>query len=80
MPAQSPDRPPPMATAMRWVSEITTGGLMLALPSLAGWWLDGWLHSAPWCLIVGGLLGLVTSFLHILRVTGAMNAEIKKRK
>lgn len=79
MPTQSPDRQPPMAVAMRWVSEITTGGLMLALPSLAGWWLDGWLGIAPWCLIVGGLLGLASSFLHILRITGAMNTETKHK-
>lgn len=52
---------------------------MLALPSLAGWWLDGWLGIAPWCLIVGGLLGLASSFLHILRITGAMNTETKHK-
>jgi F0F1-type ATP synthase assembly protein I len=68
-----------MATAMRWVSEITSGGVMLALPSLAGWWLDGQLKSAPWCLIVGGAVGLVSSFLHLLRITGAMKTETKKK-
>lgn len=45
---------------------------MLALPSLGGWWLDGRFGTTPWGLIVGGMLGLVTSFLHILKVTGAM--------
>lgn len=79
MSSQRPGRSSSMATAMRWVTEITNGGLMLALPSLAGWWLDGWLNIAPWCLVIGGLLGLVSSFLHILRVTGAMG-EVKKRK
>ncbi len=79
MPKQPPDRQPPMAVAMRWVSEITSGGLMLALPSLAGWWLDGQLRSAPWCLIVGGFLGLISSFLHILRITGAMKPDTKNK-
>ena len=64
-----------MAQAMRWVSEITSGGLMLALPSLGGWWLDGRFGTAPWFLVVGGVLGLVTSFLHILKVTGAMKSD-----
>lgn len=77
MSSQLPDRRPPMATAMRWVSEITNGGLMLALPSLAGWWLDGQLKTGPWCLIVGGFLGLILSFLHILRITGALKSDSK---
>lgn len=79
MPTQPPDRQPPMATAMRWVSEITSGGLMLALPCLGGWWLDGWLRSAPWCLIVGGFLGLILSFLHLMRITGALKSGPKKK-
>lgn len=51
---------------------------MLALPSLGGWWLDGQLGSAPWCLIVGGLLGLVASFLHLLKITGALKTDSKR--
>lgn len=67
-----------MASAMRWVSEITSGGLMMVLPSLAGWWLDGQLRSAPWCLVVGGMLGLAASFLHILKITGALKSSSKR--
>lgn len=79
MPNQSPDRRPPMATAMQWVSEITTGGLMLALPSVGGWWLDGKFKSSPWCLILGGCLGLVVSFMHLLRITGALKSSPKQK-
>lgn len=79
MPSQPPDRRPPMAKAMQWVSEISTGGFLLALPALGGWWVDGKLNSGPWCLIAGGAVGLVMSFLHILRVTGALDSNPKQK-
>ena len=67
------------AIAMRWSIEITTGGVILALPTVGGWWLDDWLQSAPWCLIVGGFLGLILSFLHLLTITGALKSGPKKK-
>lgn len=79
MPIQPTDRRPPMAKAMQWVSEISAGGFMLALPTLGGWWLDGKFGTSPWCLIVGGFLGLALSFLHILRITGALKSDPKQK-
>ena len=79
MSSQPPDQRPPLAIAMQWVSEITAGGMMLVLPSLGGWWLDGQLKSSPWCLIAGGLLGLIASFLHTLRITGVMKSRSERQ-
>lgn len=79
MSSDSPDRQPPMARAMRWVSDISAGGFMLAIPTVAGWWVDGKLGISPWCLIVGGFLGLVLSFLHILKITGALQSNPKQK-
>lgn len=79
MPSPSPERQPPMAIAMRWVTQISTGGFLLALPCLGGWWLDGQFNTSPWCLVAGGFVGLVLSFLHILNITGAMKS-VPKRK
>lgn len=79
MSSPSPERQPPMAIAMRWVTQISTGGFLLALPCLGGWWLDGQFKTSPWCLIAGGLFGLVMSFLHILSITGAMKSPPKHK-
>ena len=79
VPPQDSNRQPPMASAMRWVSEITSGGMMLALPCLGGWWLDGRFKTSPWCLIAGGLLGLIASFLHILRITGVLKSPTERK-
>lgn len=68
-----------MATAMRWVTEISSGGFLLAIPAVGGWLLDRQLGSNPWCLVVGGFLGLVLSFLHILKITGAMQSNPKQK-
>jgi F0F1-type ATP synthase assembly protein I len=79
VPSQSPERQPPMAAAMRWVTEITAGGFMLAAPTVGGWWLDRQFGISPWCLIAGGFLGLVLSFLHILKITGALKSDPKQK-
>ena len=60
------DDRPPMAVAMEWVGRLTTVGLEMSLPPLAGWWADNRLGSEPWLLIVGGVLGFVTGFTHLL--------------
>ena len=82
MPPQPPDRQPSTeksANAMRWVEDITASGFMLALPCWGGYWLDGRFGTSPWCLIVGGLLGLVASFVHILNITGALKSGSNKK-
>lgn len=79
MSSQPPNRRPPMANAMQWVSEITAGGVMLALPSLGGWWLDGQFKTNPWCLIAGGMIGLIASFLHLLRITGVVKSDLNRK-
>jgi ATP synthase protein I len=48
-------------------------GLRLAVPILigvvAGAWLDGLLHTAPWLLFVGVLVGVGTAFYALFDVS-----------
>ena len=48
----------PIVVAMEWVSKITTISLEMALPPLAGHWLDDRWGTAPWMLVAGALLGM----------------------
>lgn len=51
----------------------------LAAPILAGvllgYWLDQWLGTKPWLILLGTLLGTVGAFLALYRVVNQINQE-----
>jgi hypothetical protein len=55
------------------VAEATTAGLMFLLAPAAGYflgkWIGGWLHLGMVPAYAGAALGLVSAFLHLLRLT-----------
>jgi len=57
-----------MAQALLWVSRITTVGLEMVLPALAGGWLDRQFHTS-FCMPVALVLGVVAGFWHLLQMT-----------
>jgi len=66
---------PPQAIASYWVSQITTGSLLMVLPAAGGWWLDQKLRTSPGLLVTGALFGSVLSFLHLLVITGVIKQK-----
>jgi F0F1-type ATP synthase assembly protein I len=42
-------------------------GMSIVLCSLAGYWLDNWLNTGNWLLIIGVLFGSVGGFINLLR-------------
>ena len=58
----------PLAAAMRWVSQITTIALQMALPPLGGAWLDSIYGTSPWLVCIGALLGFATGMLQLLKL------------
>lgn len=61
-----PDRRPPMAIAMQWVSEIITIAMLQVLPLIAGWGLDRLLQTVFVFVGLGAVLGLILSLQRIL--------------
>ena len=59
----------PLALAMQWSALMTSISLEAVLPILAGYWLDQWLRSRSIFLILGVILGFVTSMWSLLRLT-----------
>jgi hypothetical protein len=59
-----------MASAMRWVSQLTTISLEMVLPGRGGYWLDQrW--GTKFCVIVGFSMGLALGMWQLLRLTSA---------
>ena len=58
----------PVAIGVTWASRVTTLGLEFALPAWGGYWLDGKLRTAPWCVLLGAVLGFTVGLLHLLRI------------
>jgi len=57
----------------RTVGELGTLGLSfvmaIVLGSAAGWWVDRRLHSDPWGILVGFVLGFAAAILNVVRIT-----------
>jgi hypothetical protein len=66
--------PAPGSSRYALVAEATTAGLMFLLAPLAGYflgkWIGRWLHLGPVPSYAGAALGLVSAFVHLIRLTG----------
>lgn len=51
------------------ITSNVVGGLV------AGYWLDRWLHTAPWLIVVGLVLGTVGAFAGLYRIMSRLNQQ-----
>jgi F0F1-type ATP synthase assembly protein I len=52
----------------------------MALPILAGYWLDSKLDTSPWLLITGIFLGAASSVWTVLKLAIDLNTQEKLKK
>lgn len=52
----------------------------MALPILAGFWLDSKLDTSPWLLIIGIFLGAVSGIWTVLKLAIELNIQDKNKK
>ncbi len=65
----------PLSVGLQWASTVTTIGLEMALPALAGWWLDGKFGTSPvWTLILA-LLGVAVAMRHLWDIAKRLNRQ-----
>jgi F0F1-type ATP synthase assembly protein I len=62
----SNDGRPPMVAAMRWVQQITSIAVEMALPAFLGHLADERWGTEPWLVGVGALFGFAVAMLHLL--------------
>jgi ATP synthase protein I len=73
VPSASKDPRPPMVVAMRWVNQITSIALEMAVPAFIGHWLDQRWKTEPWLVAVGALLGFAAAMVHLLSLAKQSN-------
>ncbi len=65
-----------LATGMRIVSELVAGVLV---GGIGGYYLDRWLDTTPWLLIIGLLLGTAAGFNNVYKMGMRPTGLDKKR-
>ena len=55
-------------------------GLSMALPIIAGFWLDERFDSGPWFLLTGIFLGVASSIWTVMKLAIEENIKDKKKK
>jgi len=69
-----PDDRSSLAVAAVWASHVMTIALEMALPALAGHWVDRWLGTGPLFLLLGTVFGFAAGMWHLLRLTAKIRA------
>jgi F0F1-type ATP synthase assembly protein I len=52
-----------------WAQRAMSIALQLVIPAGIGFWLDGRLHTAPWLLVVGTVIGFASMLMELVRIT-----------
>ena len=69
---------------MREASTYLSLGMQMALTMaffvIVGYYLDRWLDTAPWLLLAGAVLGMVSVFVHLFRLVADLNKKSEARR
>ena len=50
-------------------------GLSVVVGFLIGTWLDGWLETAPWFLLIFGIAGIIAGYRGMFRMVKRMQSD-----
>ena len=62
----------------KWIIYSSMGlevGLSVVVGFLIGTWLDDWLETAPWFLIIFGIAGIVAGYRSMFRMVKRMKSD-----
>jgi hypothetical protein len=74
-----PREPHPIAEAMKWVGVVSTIGMEMVLPGLAGRWLDV-RFGLHFLAISGFVLGFALGLWSLVRLTRQTDSESRDKK
>jgi F0F1-type ATP synthase assembly protein I len=64
-----PEERPPLVVAIEWASRVISISLEMALPALAGYWLDQRLGTKGLLMVLGVILGFCAGMWHLISLT-----------
>ncbi len=70
---------PSMAVAMERVSQVTTIGGEMVIPTLAGYFLDDRWGTKPWLTLIGAVCGLSLSMWHLYQLATKLSEQHQKK-
>jgi ATP synthase protein I len=73
--AKSQDDRSPYAKAMGWTSRITSISMEMVVPALIGYWLDRRWETHHLLLILGVMLGFVTTMSSLMQIARGANSK-----
>ncbi|MDZ7682564.1 MAG: AtpZ/AtpI family protein [Fodinibius sp.] len=62
--------------ATDYIEYLSLGGEIAAgilVPIFIGYWLDEWLATSPWLLLIGCLVGIINIFILIFQLSDRLN-------
>ena len=55
-------------------------GLSVVVGFLLGTWLDEWLETAPWFLLIFGIAGIIAGYTSMFRMVKRMQSDTETRQ
>lgn len=65
----------PIAVGLQWATRITSVSMMFVVPTGIGWWCDQRWGTAPWLLLTGVAVGMVTGAMAFWQIVKELEKE-----
>lgn len=58
----------PMAHGYVLASRVMSMGLQMVVPLGVGWWIDSVIHTRPWCMVLGAIMGFLVVMSELVQL------------
>jgi F0F1-type ATP synthase assembly protein I len=80
VPPSRPDRRSSIAIGMQWATRITSLAFEMVVPALLGYWGDEKWGTAPWLVITGAVVGMLSAGLHFKQIMDELAGRSRRSK
>ncbi|MBI2808809.1 MAG: AtpZ/AtpI family protein [Planctomycetes bacterium] len=70
----------PMPREMGYYVALAQVGVEMALPAVAGFYLDQWLGTNPWITIVAAVIGFAAGLIHLIVILRQKERDESSKK
>jgi ATP synthase protein I len=58
----------PTPREMGYYLALAQIGVEMVLPTIVGYWVDGWFYTTPWITIVAAVIGFAGGMIHLIAI------------